>query len=796
MIFRILSRDLKRKKSVNLILFVFIIIASMLMAGSANVLYTTSAAIDRMIREANVADMTIIAFEKEGVTDKIEDWVENSDLVASYAKDDALLFMMDCLEQDGKAIVEDQDVGSSFLIPVPEDNALLFDQEDRLLELSAGEIAIPMSFHKKNDISIGQTIELSADGEVRSFRVAKYTKDILLGSEMISSKRFVLSEEDFSSYMAKDSKDLIPLGMWSVDSMSDVEYIALAGQFGNRAINVLTILSKDSITLSYFVSQLVAAIMIIVSASLILIAFLILRFTIVFTIQEDYRSIGVMKGIGIRSREVRRVYLIKYFVLSFLAGIIGFGLSFIYTRVMLRSVADLFLINGNQFSLLLSLLGAAGVVLISMFFCVICTRRINKVSVVEAIRMGNSGERFSKAKKISLNKKKRLHSTDFMAISDLLNGVKKYAVLAVTFVLGTLLIIIPLNMINTLKDKDEMTKLFGTPPNDISVFSTEIYRSFLSGDNESLDREMTRIEALFDKEGYPLEIYMEIGVSANIFAKNEDESINGMMLQVKDYDLNQYPFLSGTAPMLPNEVAVTTMIAETFGVSLGDTISVRSSGAVEHFLITAIYQSLMNSGAHIRVADTYDSGTVNISNVNGIGILDKHTNDIGAMIEKVKSTNPDLTISTDEDTYDRYIGGTVEVVNEMKNLIVAVMLGIIFLITSLVVRLLISRETSEIALLKSIGFRNVSLRRWQIMRITIILILSIVAGTLVAGPISETVISAIFNSLGVTRVEQVINPMEVYLIYPAILLLSTVLAVMVSVGHIEKTKVEQLNNQE
>jgi len=144
MIFRILSRDLKRKKSVNLILFVFIIIASMLMAGSANVLYTTSAAIDRMIREANVADMTIIAFEKEGVTDKIEDWVENSDLVASYAKDDALLFMMDCLEQDGKAIVEDQDVGSSFLIPVPEDNALLFDQEDRLLELSAGEIAIPV----------------------------------------------------------------------------------------------------------------------------------------------------------------------------------------------------------------------------------------------------------------------------------------------------------------------------------------------------------------------------------------------------------------------------------------------------------------------------------------------------------------------------------------------------------------------------------------------------------------------------------------------------------------------------
>ncbi len=289
---------------------------------------------------------------------------------------------------------------------------------------------------------------------------------------------------------------------------------------------------------------------------------------------------------------------------------------------------------------------------------------------------------------------------------------------------------------------------------------------------------------------------MEIGVSANIFAENEEESINGTMLQVKDYDLNQYPFLSGTAPMLPNEAAVTTMIAETFGVSLGDTISVRSSGAVEHFVITAIYQSLMHNGADIRVADTYDAGPVNFSNVNVIGILDKHTNDIGAMIGKVKSANPDLTISTDEDSYDRYIGGTVEVVNGMKNLIVAVMLGIIFLITSLVVRLLISRETSEIALLKSIGFRNAALRRWQILRIAIILILSIVLGTMIAGPVGGAVINAIFGSLGVSRVTQVINPMEVYLIYPAILLLSTVLAVMVSVGHIEKTKVEQLNNQE
>lgn len=796
MIFKILSRDLKRKKSINLILFIFIIIASMLMAGSANVLYTTSAAIDRMLDEANVADMTIIAFEKAGVTEKITGWVKNSELVASYTKDDALLFMMDSLEQDGKGIVDDQDAGTSCLIPVPEVNGLLFDQEDRLLELDRGEIAIPMSFHKKYDIDIGEQLDISADGQVRSFRVVKYTKDIIMGSDMNSMKRFVLSVEDFSAYVTQESKELIPLGLWSVESRSEVEYKALAGQFGHEAIEVLAIMGTDDIVLSYFVSQLVAAVMIIVSASLILIAFFILRFTIVFTIQEDYRSIGVMKGIGIRSRAVRRIYLVKYFALSVVSGVIGFFLSFIYARVMLKSVADLFLVSGNQFSLLFSILGAVGVVAVSMLFSVLCTRRINKVSVVEAIRMGNTGERFSKAKKISLSKKKHLHSSDFMAISDLVNGFKKFAVLAVTFILGTLLIIIPLNMINTLKDKDAMIELFGNAPNDVLVINKEIYRCLLSGDEAGLDREKRRIEGLFEAEGYPAKIYVEMGVSANFFTDNEAESINGTMIKVKDYDLEQYPFLSGSAPILPNEAAVTTKIAETFGVSLGDTISVQSSGTIDRFVITALYESMMNFGSHIRVADSFDTEAANLSTVNILGILDRRPDDIGAVVEKMKSAHPDLTISTGEDMYDRYIGGTVEVIDGMKNLIVAVMLGIIFLITGLVVRLLISRETSEIALLKSIGFRNAALRRWQVVRISIVLVISIIFGTLIAGPIGGTVINSIFGALGVSRVAQVINPMEVYLIYPAILLISTVLAVMVSVGQIEKTKVEQINSQE
>lgn len=84
MLFNILKNDLRRKKSINLLLFLFIIFASMLMAGSGTVLYSTSNAISRMIQEANVPDLMIVAYENESSNKDISSWADASDFIESY----------------------------------------------------------------------------------------------------------------------------------------------------------------------------------------------------------------------------------------------------------------------------------------------------------------------------------------------------------------------------------------------------------------------------------------------------------------------------------------------------------------------------------------------------------------------------------------------------------------------------------------------------------------------------------------------------------------------------------------
>lgn len=796
MVFNVLKNDLKRKKSINLILFLFIILASLLMAGSTHVLYSTSTAISRMIEKAKVADMSVATFDNLNTDGQVGEWAGSSDKVESVNKESMLMIMSDVFYSDGKAIVGKEDIQSVLISAVPEMNLLVYDQNDRLLKLEKGEIAIPMSFHLKYDVNIGQKISILTDKGYTDLTVAAYGKDIVFGSDVMGVKRFILSPADYADLVASDAKDIVKVTFWAIEAPAGVTYRAVAGEFGSKAINTLFILGKADIDNTYMVSKLVAVIMIIVSLFLILITFLILRFTIVFTIQEDYREIGVMKAIGIKNRAIRRLYIVKYFAISLIGGVIGFFLSFIYSGVMLQSISDLFVLQSGSLCLILSALSSVMVVCLSTLFCFFCTKKINKVSVVDAIRQGNTGERFSKSRKIHLSKIHLPKPADFLSLSDLVNGFKKFFVLTVTFIIGTLLVIVPLNVINTLKNADAMLALFGQPPHDVSVFSNEMYTSIVSNDISSLDQEILRIEGLFKEKGYPVDLHAELAKIANMYTTDSKESANVSAWQGQNYATSNYIYLDGTAPVLRNEIAVSTKMAEYFGVSIGDSVTCRLQNNTYTFIVTALYQSMMGMGSNIRLSEAFEFTNDSVSSVSVLGKFSEEPADLKQTVTKLQEMFPDLNIGGRTDMYDTYLGGTVKMIDDMKNLIVAVVLGIIFLITCLIVRMLISREISEIALLKSIGFRRGQLRRWQIGRIAIILILSIIVGTLLAGSTGGLLVSGVFKIMGATEVGLVIEPLQVYLIYPAALLASTILAAAVSIGQIKRTKVWEINNQE
>ena len=131
----------------------------------------------------------------------------------------------------------------------------------------------------------------------------------------------------------------------------------------------------------------IAIIIILISILLIIIASLSIRMTFLATMDEDLREIGVMKAIGLSNKDIKKVYLNKYRIMSIVAGIIGYLLSFVVINLF-SSNMRLYLssdLSGNL-KYLLSIIAPLFVYIMIVMYCKKILKQIDKISAIEALR--------------------------------------------------------------------------------------------------------------------------------------------------------------------------------------------------------------------------------------------------------------------------------------------------------------------------------------------------------------------------------------------------------------------------
>jgi putative ABC transport system permease protein len=537
------------------------------------------------------------------------------------------------------------------------------------------------------------------------------------------------------------------------------------------------------------------AIMSIVSMFLIFISFLILRFTIRFTIEEDYKEIGIMKAIGLKNRGIQKIYMVKYFGLSLVGGGVGYVLSIPFSRYLMDNISKNIILTANFLNYLISALSVIFIIAVTISFCKFCTGRINKMSAIDAIRQGSTGERFSVSRKIKLHNMKTISTPLYMAVSDLVSGFRKFVILMITFILGTVIIIVPINAINTI-DSDEILTLFGQGNTDFNLSPESQGVSYMKSGLEKFFADIKAIESRMNEKGFNVHIHPEIMLMTKIYADDPDDSKNILSLQSYNYSTDNYVYLKGTAPKLENEIAITEKMAQYYGIGLGDTLNSIDKNGNEEFIVTALYQSMNNLGFSVRFSEKHEINTEEANSFQMFGDFKDKVGNKTEKIYKIKTEFPELNIKSGKEYVDTLMGNVTSQFEILKNIILIVVLGINFLITSLLVRMLITKEIPEIAVLKSIGFNTGEIRKWQAWRIMIVLIVSIILGTLIANLTGAFLVSGIFNFMGGTQIHLNIEPLQVYLVYPVVILMVTMASVLISLGQIRKTNIWEINNQE
>lgn len=171
-----------------------------------------------------------------------------------------------------------------------------------------------------------------------------------------------------------------------VESLENVEQVqAIIQAMGYQTFSLTDMLNsmKDA-------SRMIQAILGGIGAVSLLVAAIGITNTMIMSIYERTREIGVMKVIGARLTDIRKLFLIEAGLIGFLGGLLGIGFSFTISMGLNRVGAGFMGPGVSSGISVIPLKLAAGSLLFSTFIGVISgyspARRAMKLSALEAIR--------------------------------------------------------------------------------------------------------------------------------------------------------------------------------------------------------------------------------------------------------------------------------------------------------------------------------------------------------------------------------------------------------------------------
>ena len=762
MFFEILKRDLKRKKTMNFIIFIFVIMSVTFVCSSVTNLSGTFNSLDKYFADAGVGDF--IALERAQGAERTAEEIARELPYVNDIKSEKILYNVEGIKVKSGEIIKVAEIVmvSSFDRRI---NKFFYSEKNlEITEVPRGGVYLRKNALELLKSDVGDTITVTIDGIEKDFKILGVLKDAFFGGSLMDSPRFLISEEDFSEFLtAKD----IDQYLGSIDYFYTENTDDLRKELAD-CTNIAFMDTKGTMKLTYLMEMVVAGLLMIVSICLIIIALFILKFTISFTISEEFREIGIMKAIGIPSAGIRMLYLVKYLALAILGAVIGFICSFPFSDLLMEKAKETIVIS-DEGSVLLSVISAIVVVAIVLFFGFRSTRLIKKYTPVDAIRNGSTGERYKKKGFLKLSKS-GARPAPFMAVNDILSGLKRFMVMIITFSIGILLVMIVLNCISTLKS-EKLVRWFAVTEADAYLSSTKNITDYHNENGkEILQEELENIRVLLEKNGMPAKVGAE--VLFNYSLKKGDMKANSMAFLGVNTDTNDYDnYVDGSAPQNPREIALHYMLLDNLKAAIGDTVTFHQDDDRNYLYMNGIW------GIQIKFTD----------NPSG-----KET---AARLEKMEELLPDYEIYSPSGFTDKTIHSAAYL-DDTRWLVLLVVILINILVAVLMEKSFLTKERGEIACLKALGFSHSSIVFWQTLRVFIVMLISTVIAIVLNNPVCQLSVGSIFTGMGAKKIIFDPNVLESYVIYPGIIIAATLFGVFLTAMSVRNISANGINSIE
>lgn len=183
------EKDLKRKKTMNIILLLFVVLCSMFAAASVNNIIAVVGGLDYYFEKAELGDYFIIERSTSG-EDTISKILKHSENVSGYRTYNVVNASCDDLKTDSGKLMEFSNIALICDINNTKQNFFGMDNEV-ITDVEKGKVYITGSVPKREGVKIGERFYVELGDTKLPLEVAGFAKDALLGSEMMGNPDFL-----------------------------------------------------------------------------------------------------------------------------------------------------------------------------------------------------------------------------------------------------------------------------------------------------------------------------------------------------------------------------------------------------------------------------------------------------------------------------------------------------------------------------------------------------------------------------------------------------------------------------
>ncbi|MCM1133203.1 MAG: ABC transporter permease [Ruminococcus flavefaciens] len=733
----------------------------MFATASVNNIIAVNGGIEHFFDEADVPNAVVQMPTENDVEEKIISLPSVDEVKSEHL---LTVFSSKFFKHNGKKL--DNFINAAFLISEDEMGINYFDEDNNIIEsVDKGCFYATSPFLHNTDIQKGDEIELEIGDSKLTLKFMGRFKDAVFSTQSSVNPMLIIDSADYE-YLDKDEACHTMSYTQLFISTSDVDSIK---EFA-KSYEGVDVSTRDELKSIYIYDIVTAYIMMAISIILMLTAFVVLRFAIGFTISEEFREIGIMKAVGIGNGSIRALYIVKYLAISVVGAVIGFFGSIPLGDMMMKTVSEN-MVLGIENGSLMGFISSTAVVLIILIFCYGCTRRVNNLSPIDAVRNGQTGERFRKKSVIHLRRSK-LPSTVFMALNDILSAPKQFGIITVIFTLCILMTALMSNFALTLKS-EKILWLFNVPTSEAHILDADTIGEVLI-DMSAYKHIIADTEKLLEENGMSGKCTMTIAAKSEAAHKDKKASILFGVIKGDTDDTLRID--EGIAPQKNDEVALTLSALRDLDAQIGDRITAVIDDKEYEFIITGRFSSFNSSSAYLY--KDFDLGELPADSTVGVqihfdGNPDKET--IDRNVEKIKELIDSDKVYNTSDMISTFTGisGALNTIKQMMMILTAIVTA---LIVVLLERSFISKEKSEIALMKAVGIPNGSIIAQHTLRFVIVSVLACIISLAVLMPISNVMMNWICSMIGdVEGIKCDIDPVEIFAVCPAILLTVTII---------------------